>query len=1544
MSGPISIENVHQKIRSGEYRKLTNDETSLLYSKYNTMPNNVRKKVQGVYYKTDNEEPKGNNSKKKNDVVDLTATTMRADPSNNSGEGKMEPLKNDDSIPMITIENPPPFIKIGNHVFTTHKNTVMGLQSQTNFNMPGGEGNVYSELPQIYGVHPDTTHKYNLLLHNFGIYYKNDTPLFETGSCTPKSKDSLKQILNVGITSLIHKKNPTRSLNSNALRNKPLIDEQIKILRDMITKIDTIKETSECDITKLPESKGVAVAPAPTTQIRGPTPNCLQNTEMLQSFLQILTLMMGAMSDEDKRKNLQKIQLSSLFNLKTNTGLNGDVRTKMKSIIEKLLEILNTKSTVTESISTGTDAPVEIIGTSVSTQTNGSAVTQDFDAMMKTKKVGDIIDIHQFEIIRMKDDGNCLYNAILEGLQRVGQARNTIPQFLGIIQTILGEGKYLKKDVLYSSIVSDQDGKYKKQGAILKDLPEYKTILEDTTKLDGEKQDAVFTQYLTDFIEMDGEFVKMWGDLDIIGTPTAVAKEVFLYNIREDNGTYTLNTIYPEKGIQAYTDLENKKAKSIYLLYNGTNHYDLLIPKSAVVADTKPVEQDMFPAILKALQEDTTIAAILKDDSTIQMPTKLEEVVPFFQTILEKKQVQYDAAQAIQKTAYEEKISEIAKLQGQVDSLTTAHEETMKGLEIIIKQKEQALATLQSGKETELESVKLEREQLKKTLEEKLAELQTNKETYTREKEDLESQITSLRADIERITQLQTSTEAIRAELDNVKGERNTAKGNAASKEQQLNDAKASLEQIQSQLNEANKTVESNVAKIGELTATIASLTEASRQLQGDIQALTAGNKTKLAELVTQHANAIETLQNDIDRLAAYHDAQRRAQEEQFQQQLQNQKAKFSNELASAQTENNQLQSALASAQTEKAALDSQSKALQEEITKKNAQISEYEKKILTGNQSIKEELKRVTADRDNLINQHSALINETAEKGKTIEKYILKISDYQKTIPRLERTIQELQTKLQELEGIREKLAAETKLREELQGRYNALQASSQTGKTSITTLEEQIRTQTEKIAECESQATLLREQAELIVTQKDTITKQQETIAQYETRLQTATTEKETIQKQLAELQPKVSATETEKQEIAKKRDALIAELNAKTNEVESLKLQRDIAKSNGAFKDAEIGRLKTQLETMKNALAQQTPNEEIQKRLDVILPYLLVDSDLQTQIKEYIKTGNNTDGRLTASLETHKSTMCMIFQMAYSLIIYNNNFIDNIPDLLAEFKSYKPPFTFYMKGSRTRIEYTNDDKKKLLQELTSFFNIIFTQSSKTLNFDKDTYPTLYKILSSKDLFLINEAQDDHNIYKKLDVVFPSYNKIFIFIENGGFIFTRENPYAHKKDKNHSSVRLSILILIFVQLINNLLLKTIKDFITVRCKVTLPMPTANVPTANVPTAVPKPTANVPTAVPKPTANPPTALPNPLIRSRSLGYMAPTESSAAKQQGTQLHCFNQEGKYVCKKTYAEVASTSSTPTSSTPTSSTPLQRRYSIGGDASELIEFDEE
>jgi hypothetical protein len=219
-----------------------------------------------------------------------------------------------------------------------------------------GVGSVYAELKKIYGVSPDEKDKYNLLLHNFGVYHKDDQPLFEQDSCVPKNKDVVKQILELGRMYLTAKKNATRSLNSNPLRNKPLVDAQIPILKKFIEKLDTMGESPVCDITQGAPQPPATVPTVGKLGPAGPVPNCLQDTKMLQSFLNMLTLMMGIMSDDDKRKNLKAVNLKDILAIGTKDPKNvTDANRQVVSAkIEQLLNILQTVST------TDVNAPSDI--------------------------------------------------------------------------------------------------------------------------------------------------------------------------------------------------------------------------------------------------------------------------------------------------------------------------------------------------------------------------------------------------------------------------------------------------------------------------------------------------------------------------------------------------------------------------------------------------------------------------------------------------------------------------------------------------------------------------------------------------------------------------------------------------------------------------------------------------------------------------------------------------------------------------------------------------------------------------------------------------------------------------------------------------------------------------------------------------------------------------------------------------------------------------------------------------------------------------------
>ncbi len=283
---------------------------------------------------------------KSNQNVPLKETNVEEEPS--SEENTLSAtIKNDDTVKVVDITNPPPFLKIGNHVFTTHEDKLLGRQSKTNFNMPGGEGSVYTDLKRIYGVHPDETpRKYNLLLHNFGVYYKNDLPLFEKGSCVPGSKDAIQQILNVGIAHLTAKKNATKS----SLRNASLVKEQITKLQEMLEKLKTMGESPVCDINQEAPAKATKAETVVAKGPMGPVPNCLQDTKMLQSFLNMLTLMMGIMSDDDKRKNLKAINLKDILAIGTKDpkSVTDTNRQVVSAKIEELLKILQSTSTTAD--------------------------------------------------------------------------------------------------------------------------------------------------------------------------------------------------------------------------------------------------------------------------------------------------------------------------------------------------------------------------------------------------------------------------------------------------------------------------------------------------------------------------------------------------------------------------------------------------------------------------------------------------------------------------------------------------------------------------------------------------------------------------------------------------------------------------------------------------------------------------------------------------------------------------------------------------------------------------------------------------------------------------------------------------------------------------------------------------------------------------------------------------------------------------------------------------------------------------------------------
>ncbi len=318
----IDLSAIYDKVRKGDLIFSTEEFEKLFKIPDTELPANVRNILR--------ENVSAKEEEKK--VEEETPTKENVHPVN---------IKNDSTVTIVDIANPPPFIKIGKHVFTTNEDKLSGKQSQTNFDL-NGVGSVYAELKNIYGVHPkETPHKYNLLLHNFGVYHKDDQPLFEQGSCVPRKKDVVKQILDLGLAHLQAKKNSTRN---RPLTNIGKVDAQIVELKRLLEKLKTMGESPVCDITQ-----GAPQPPAvvPTVGKPGPVPNCLQDTKMLQSFLNMLTLMMGIMSDDDKRKNLKAVNLKDILAIGTKDPKNvtDANRQVVSEKIEALLKILQNVST-----------------------------------------------------------------------------------------------------------------------------------------------------------------------------------------------------------------------------------------------------------------------------------------------------------------------------------------------------------------------------------------------------------------------------------------------------------------------------------------------------------------------------------------------------------------------------------------------------------------------------------------------------------------------------------------------------------------------------------------------------------------------------------------------------------------------------------------------------------------------------------------------------------------------------------------------------------------------------------------------------------------------------------------------------------------------------------------------------------------------------------------------------------------------------------------------------------------------------------------------
>ncbi len=1233
-------EDVYQKIREGKYNNLSSDEVALIPNA--NIPDNVREKMgerTKAFMKTMEE-------KKDKDVGTLEEKKEEEKSFNT-------PIKNS-NVQEISIQNPPTFIKIGNHIFTTQKEGPITLQSQTNFDSPGGVGNVYSDLKRIYGVHPEeTSHNYNLLLHNFGIYHKDDSPLFDKGGCTPGSKDALKNILQLGLAYLQAKQNSTKR-NKKPLANIYKVDNQIPELESRITKLETMDDSKPvCDInTLLPQKPDVVE----------PTPNCLQDITMLQNFLNILTLMMGVMSDDEKKKNLQSINLKSLMNIGKKTRIENSDRTKIKDVIQQLLDILEKKKNV----------EIKSTSTTVGTETN----------IMENESIQKLFD-----------------NDTMKSLATA--SGTTIPKKLEEVIPFIESILQVKQDAYNAE--------------------------KQTTQSTHETRMSELTSQIT---SLEAQIASLQE-----GTSSRAKELQEGINEKEQEIMQLEQTIL---ALQDDVDAEKAAKQNVQSQLNG---------KSSAL-QTK--EAELSTVTEEKTQKEAELATAQSNLATLRntLQTKEAELERITQ---EKSQTEYART-----TAQEE-----------LGRITTEKDATIRDLQSQLSAAQSELQTLQTTRATEMNAITSERNTLS-----------------------------------DRVAQLEDINQRIGAQLDNLRGEKSVLEKRSTNKNIELQGVRDSLAAAQEAVSNVQKSLADKNASIVELKASLTNLHNQNETLRNSlnmlgsqkttnmqnliqeharrIQELQASQEAAIQQLASQHDNALRNLEN---RLAESHDNALRQKDEEIASQLQRQKDEFNNQIGLLKNEKDQLQ----------------------------------------------DNLNKVTSEKNKLVNEIGSMVPklQDAKKSQDLQKEIsrlgLEIENLNRVISEKDGQILQLQENLTQIDTLTQSLSNANKQKEELQRQLTALQSTSATEKEKIKQLETQIAAQAQKIQECETQASQLLEKDNVIKTQQ------------------------------------------------------------------------------------AKIEKLTTDLKTLQQAASTQVSNDIIEKRLNIILPYLLVNDSLQGEIKEYMRTGAMKDS-LKISLDENKSSMCMIFQMAYSLILYNNTFVDNIRynEIYTVLNSSPNVLYFFDKTKQTqRLTYSAEEEVTLLKELVSLFSKIF-KGEKDYN-----VPKITEMLSKKDKWYVSNSSrmgasrisTDDSVYSTLDKLFPLTIYGGLYLEPSGkikYIKANVDPSKNPETTTQSYTRISVLLIMLTQLINKYITPKLSEFVT-RCGKSLPP-------LLTPTASPLARQESVTTMTKPS----------ITQNVTPSYMKPTMSSSRRSSITQ-------------EQYEQAAAAAK-------------NRGFgSLGGSAEELIDFEE-